>query len=178
MKKKTLISIIAVALVLCVSVGGVLAYLMDKTNSVTNTFTVGDINITLAETTGDDYKMIPGETLDKDPLVTVKAGSETCWLFVKVDKSENFDTYMTYTMATGWTELESGVFYREVAANAKDDQVFGVLADDRVTVKGTVTKTLMISLTEATYPKLTFTAYAIQKAGFNTAAAAWAEASK
>ena len=171
MKKKTLISIIAVALVLCVSVGGVLAYLMDKTNSVTNTFTVGDINITLAETTGDDYKMIPGET-------SVKAGSETCWLFVKVDKSENFDTYMTYTMATGWTELKSGVFYREVAANAKDDQVFGVLADDRVTVKGTVTKTMMKSLTEATYPKLTFTAYAIQKAGFNTAAAAWAEASK
>ena len=55
---------------------------------------------------------------------------------------------------------------------------FAVLANNQVTVKNTVTKEMMDDLTSSTLPTLTFTAYAVQKAGFTTAAAAWAEASK
>ena len=105
MKKRVWISILAVVLLLCCGIGGTLAWLSVKTASVQNTFTVGDIDITLAETTGTSYKMVPGNTLTKDPKVTVKSGSEACWLFVKVEKSENFDTFMTFAIADGWTEL-------------------------------------------------------------------------
>ena len=104
MKKKAWLSALAVVLVLCCAVGGTLAWLTQKTDAVVNTFTVGDINITLTETERE-YKMVPGNTIDKDPTVTVQAGSEACWLFVKVEKSANFDTFMTCAMATGWTAL-------------------------------------------------------------------------
>lgn len=180
MKKKTLISIIAVALVICVSIGGVLAYLTSTTGEVVNTFTVGNINLDLTETTGNQYKMVPGQTITKDPKVTVKANSEESYVFIKVTKSTNakFDDYMTYDIADGWTALDgnAGVYYREVAATTADTD-FVVIKDDTVTVKGTVTKDMMDNLSTETYPTLTFKAAAVQKAGFSTAAAAWAQVS-
>lgn len=174
MKKKIAISIVAVALVLCCAIGGTLAWLTDKTGPVTNTFTVGDINIDLAETTSD-YKMVPGNTIAKDPKVTVKANSEDCYLFVKVTKSGNFDQFLEYAMADGWTQYEgtTDVWYRTVpASNA--NQEFEVLKDSKVTVKGTVTKEMMTS-SDFTNPTLTFKAAAVQTANL-TLAQAYAEA--
>lgn len=174
MKKKIAISIVAVALVLCCAIGGTLAWLTDKTDPVTNTFTVGDINIELKETTSD-YKMVPGNTIAKDPKVTVKANSEACYLFVKVTKSGNFDQFLTYAKADGWTQYEgtTDVWYRTVpASNA--NQEFEVLKDSKVTVKGTVTKEMMTS-SDFTKPTLTFKAAAVQTANL-TLAQAYAEA--
>lgn len=179
MKKKVLISVAAVALVLCVAIGGTLAWLTDKTQEVKNTFTVGDVDIAMSETVNnadkntdndgnienDGYKMIPGATLAKDPKVIVNSSSEACWLFVEITESTNakFSDYMEYTVATGWTELQNGVYYRSVdAVTADNGASYGVLKDDQVTVKNTVTKTMLDALTEATYPTLTFKAYAIQ----------------
>ena len=175
--KKKLTTVLAIVLVVALSVAGTYAYLTDKTGPVVNTFTVGNVNIDLTETTGDSYKMVPSTPIHKDPKVTVKADSEACWLFVKVVKSDNFDDFMTYDMATGWTKLEEGVFYRQVAASGTN-QDFAVLANDTVTVKSDVTKAMMDGLTDATRPTLTFTAYACQTAGIDTAADAWAEVSK
>lgn len=174
MKKKVL-SIVAVVLVLCCAIGGTLAWLTDKTASVKNTFTVGDINIELTETT-TNYKMVPGNTISKDPKVTVKANSEACWLFVKVEKSANFYSFMTYDMADGWTELPSvtGVYYREVAATTAATD-FSVLKGDSVSVKDTVTKADLNALTQNTFPTLTFTAYAVQKDNVADAATAWSK---
>ena len=189
MKKKRISLVMALALVLTCVIGGTLAWLTAKTDPVVNTFTVGDINITLTETTGTEYKMVPGNTITKDPKVTVEAGSEACWLFVKVDKSENFASFMegevllddpeTTDVVEGWTALagQAGVYYREVAATTADVN-FAVLNGNQVTVKSDVTKADLNALTENTYPTLTFTAYAIQKDNFDTPAAAWAEASK
>ena len=114
MKKKLTVSLAVLALVACMAAGATLAWLTAKTSSVTNTFTYGDINIELKETTGESYKMVPGNTIDKDPKVTVKANSEECWLFVKVEKSDNFDKFMTYGIADGWTALagEDGELHR------------------------------------------------------------------
>lgn len=172
MKKKVL-SIVAVVLVLCCAIGGTLAWLTDRTNPVVNTFTVGDINIELKETT-TNYKMVPGNTITKDPKVTVKANSEACWLFVKVEKSSNFDNFMTYEMADGWTALPgvAGVYYREVAATTTATE-FSVLKDNSVLVKNTVTKADLNALTQNTFPTLTFTAYAVQKDNVADAATAW-----
>ena len=174
MKKKLTVSLAVLALVACMAAGATLAWLTAKTSSVTNTFTYGDINIELKETTGESYKMVPGNTIAKDPKVTVKANSEACWLFVKVEKSTNFDEFMTYGIADGWTKLDGvdGVYYREVASPT-DDTVFDVLKDNSVTVKTTVTKEQFNSLTSTTMPTLTFTAYACQKDNVDSAADAW-----
>ena len=177
MKKKVLICVVAVVLVLCCAVGGTIAWLTAKTDSVKNTFTVGDINIELKET-ATDFKMVPGNIIAKDPKVTVTANSEACWLFVKVEASANLSTFIDYGIADGWTELTgvSGVYYREVDATTADTS-FDVLKDNRVAVKNTVTKADMNDLTETTYPTLTFTAYAVQKDNVTTAADAWAKVS-
>ena len=175
--KKTLTVIIALVLVVVMSVAGTVAYLTATTGPVVNTFTVGNIDITLTEA-ATDFKMVPGNEITKDPKVTVVGGSEACWLFVKVEKSDNLDSFVTYNIAEGWTELASvsGVYYREVAASELD-QKFSVLANDEVTVKDTVTKTMMDNLGKdgAIQPTLTFTAYAVQKDNIADATTAWAQ---
>ena len=178
MKKKIVICALSIAVIICCAVGGTFAWLTTQTGEVRNTFTIGNIDITLAETTSD-FKMIPGETIAKDPVVTVKANSEACWLFVKVTESDNLDDFITYTVDSGWTALTgvSGVYYREVAAVSADTS-FDVLTGNAVTVKDTVTKEMMDALTDNTLPTLTFKAYAIQKSGFDTVEAAWAKVSE
>lgn len=177
MKKKSLALLLAIAIVVVGVVAGTVAWLTDQTPSVTNTFTTSDINIELKETK-NNFQMIPGWNIEKDPKVTVKTGSEACYLFVKLEKSTNFDTFMTYEMADGWEALPEapGVYYREVAA-ATADTTFEVLKGNQVTVKGDVTKEQMNALTETTYPTLTVTAYASQLYKNNTqtftAAEAW-----
>ena len=177
MKKKTLALVLALTLLVAGVVGGTLAWLTDQTAEVKNTFTVGDINIGLTETTAD-YKMVPGNTIAKDPTVTVKANSEACWLFVQVTESTDLKDFITYAIAEGWTALPGvdGVYYREVPASAAD-QTFSVLAGDAVTVKSDVTRT-MLETAKTDAPTLTFKAYAIQKDHFATADAAWTEVSK
>lgn len=179
MKKRTLALILALVLVFGAAVGGTIAYLTDTTGPVTNTFTVGNIDISLAET-ATNFKMVPGCDITKDPKVTVTANSEACWLFVKIDESSNLKDFISYNVATGWTKgdgngIPSNVWYRSVAASTTD-QVFSVLADDKVTVNTSVTKTMMDGLTDNTRPTLTFTACAVQADGFTTAAAAYVEA--
>lgn len=172
MKKKTLALVLALTLLVAGVVGGTLAWLTDQTAEVKNTFTVGDINIGLTETT-TDYKMVPGNTIAKDPTVIVKAESEACWLFVKVTKSENLDTFITYAIAEGWTELQDGVYYREVPASAAD-QTFPVLAGNAVTVNSDVTKE-MLTAKDFANPTLTFKAYAVQKDNVASVSDAWAK---
>lgn len=165
---KTMFMILAVVLIVGISVGGTLAWLTDTTDSVVNTFTTSGIDITLTETGAttnntNSYKMVPGHTITKDPKATVEAGSEECWLFVKLVKSTNFDSYLEYTMADGWKLVtgQTNVYARKVT---KDNigTAFSVLKNDQVTVKGSVTKEQMNALTAATYPTLTVTAYASQ----------------
>ena len=191
MKKKSLALVLALAMIVVCVVGGTLAWLIATTGPVKNTFTYGDINIKLEETDATvsadgsatkEFKMIPGYTIDKDPKVTVKAGSEKCYLFVKVDKSANFDKFMTYDMAADWIALDGvdGVYYRVVETSTAD-QPFYVLAGNKVTVNDTVTKADMDGLKAnvATQPTLTFTAYACQYNNSNgtnfTPAQAWAK---
>lgn len=189
--KKKIALLLACVMAFGIAVGGTLAWLIDDTDPVVNTFAPSTINIDLTETftkdtDGDgkadvwEKKMVPGDTLAKDPKVTVGANSEACWLFVKVEKSANFDTYMTYGIADGWKAVSGfdGVYYREVAASTAA-QEFVVLKENKVTVKETVTKAQMDDLT-TDYPTLTFTAYAIQSANLKdgatavtTAEAAW-----
>lgn len=177
---KLVVAMLAVTLLIGCAIGGTVAWLTDKTTAVTNTFTYGDINITLAETTGTDYKIIPGKDINKDPKVTVKANSEACWLFVKVEEKGTFvANKVTYSIADGWTKgdgtnIPENVYYREVDAVTADTD-FAVLEGNKVTVSDTLTKEDIKNIT--TNPTLTFTAYAVQKDGIDTAADAWAKVS-
>ncbi len=193
---KTVAILLALVLAIGCAVGGTLAWLISKTEPVVNTFTYGDINIDLYEheynarentlgtektTKVDNYKIIPGVDLPKDPTVEVKANSEACWLFVKVEK-ENWNNKVTYEIADGWTALtgQTGVYYREVeAATAKAGVPYYILKGDTTYANGVVTVSENLTKAEvnsiATQPKLTFTAYAVQKDGITTAAEAWAK---
>ena len=184
---KPLLTLCCALLLVAAGVFGTLAYLTG-TDTVNNTFTVGNVKITLdeAKVTTDgtpvegadrvkanEYHLLPGHTYTKDPTVTVKANSEACWLFVKVTKSENLDTFITYAIAEGWTELQDGVYYREVSASDAD-QTFPVLAGNAVTVNSDVTKE-MLTATDFANPTLTFKAYAVQKDNVASASDAWAK---
>lgn len=204
-KKNNSAKLVALVLVLALLIGGVvggtIAWLVTNTDPVVNTFTVGNINITLTETDAKqgenkatkEFKMVPGTEIGKDPVVTVEGGSEACWLFVEVTESANLKDYIKYSVRTGdseWTLVDESrnVYGRKVETSA-DNQAFYVLTGSKtnengcVTVKSEVTKAMMEALNEenATKPSLTFTAYAIQsenltKNGTTTAVASAADA--
>lgn len=172
---KAFAAVLALVLVLGCALGGTVAWLVAESGPVTNTFTYGDININLEETTGSSYKIIPGVDIAKDPKVTVEADSEACWLFVKVDEVGTFVAdKVTYSVADGWTALtgQPGVYYREVGAVTADTD-FYVLKDNVVNVSDTLTKEDIEDITIK--PTLTFTAYAVQKDGIADAATAWSK---
>lgn len=183
MKKKGLIISLSVLLVLCFTAGVTLAWLLDTTDPVVNTFSPSNIDITLEESDSDDadtdatknsYKMLPGTTIDKDPKVTVVEGSEACWLYVKVIKAGPVDEYLTVTMASGWTQIAgTDVWY--YTGTITQGTPISVLANNQVTVKNTVTKDMMTDLEAdgAVLPNITFQAYAVQKEAGADAVAAW-----
>ena len=176
--KKKITMVVSLLLVMALSIGGTLAYLTDKTDAVTNTFTIGKVDITLAETT-TNYQMIPGQPIAKDPTVTVLKDSEPCWLFVEV-AANNVAEYLEYSVdTTVWTELQDGVYYKAITEKVTADagQSYPVLTGNQVTVKNTVTNAMMDAANQNP-PTLTFTAYAIQSAGFATPEAAWGEVKK
>ena len=196
--RRIALTVCLMLVVMVASIGGTVAWLTAQTAPVVNTFTYGDINIDLYEheydatkheltnvvtkTGVNNYKIIPGVNLPKDPTVEVKAGSEACWLFVKVEEanwptakeSDGTTLKVKYEIADGWTALagENDVYYREVTSQTTA-QEFPVLADNKVTVSGNLTKAEVNAIT--TNPTLKFTAYACQKDNVSTEADAWAK---
>ena len=177
------------------SVSGTVAWLVSRSEPKVSTFTLGDINITLAENDFESQpKIIPGVDIKKDPMVTVMANSEACWLFVKVEernwpdfKEKNGTRKVSYSVAVddnGWIALENnpGVYFREVSAeDAQKGIDYTVLAGNESCPNGVIkvsqelTKAEINSISPpGNQPSLTFTAYAVQRAGIDTAASAWA----
>ena len=97
-KSKALLLTLCAVLLVAASVLGTMAYLT-STDTVTNTFTVGKVEIKLDEAkvttdgipvegagrvTANSYKLMPGTTYTKDPTVTVLNGSEESYVRMKV----------------------------------------------------------------------------------------------
>ena len=177
---RAFIALLALVLVIGCVAGGTVAWLVAKTEPVVNTFTYGNINIALTEEAGGtekQFKIIPGTNIVKDPKVTVTAGSEDCWLFVKVVEEhwptatlEDGTRKVSYAIADGWTKVEgqTNVYYREVKATDTVRE-FPVLKGNIVTVSDQLTKGDI----QATPPTLTFTAYAVQQENIDNAKTAW-----
>lgn len=189
MKKARNALILALCAVLLVgaSIAGTLAYLTSN-KTVTNTFTVGKVEIDLKESkvneygekvanaesvTGNTYKLIPGHTYVKDPTITVGSDSEECWLFVKVENGLGDHATINWkTTASGdegtWLQVSGQTEYWVYSKTAKANdeiQVFPSFKYDSG-MKDT-------DITTDASKNITVTAYAIQKDGFDDAAAAW-----
>ena len=195
--KKVLALVLCAALLVAGSVAATLAYLTSKTEVVTNTFSVGNVTITLDETdvdvygkkdgdsrvTENTYKLIPGHNYLKDPTIHVKKGSEECWLFVKVVDEiaaiQDATTVADQMAENGWEKLtgeENVWFYNtkvdaRTAENDVDVDIFG-----EFTIKNDAQ--LFDAEDNAIYAGKTITvqAYAVQADGFTDALDAWSDA--
>ena len=203
-RSKALLLTLCAVLLVTASVLGTMAYLT-STDEVVNTFTVGSVAITLDETDVDGstpnaerdkanaYKLMPGHTYTKDPIVHVASTSEDCYLFVKVVNEiaaiEGGTTVAAQMAAKGWVAVEgaTGVYvYTQddalaVVAGGRDVTVF-----DNFTINGAVkggTKPAdytgnELFLGDYDNKTITVTAYAIQADGFadKTASEIWTAA--
>lgn len=207
--RKILVSLAALALVAALSIGGTIAYLT-STDEVVNTFTVGNVAIKLdeakANTDGslvpnaervkaNSYKLLPGHTYNKDPMVTVLKDSEDCYVKMTVTftKANELDAIFAPTGAE-LTSIFNGYdaanwiykgntkdttantrtyefWYKEVVKSAATDTELDALFD-QIVVPGEITKEQLATIKDM---KIIVNAYAIQADGFDTAADAWAK---
>ena len=147
-KKAMLMTLCAIILVVA-TVFGTMAYLT-STDEVNNTFTVGNVKITLDEAKVDtngspvegaarvkvnDYKLLPGHTYTKDPTIHVDAASEDCFIRAKV----------TLTNAKEWIAIATKYADNKVENIIKgtDDNIWWVSQPAVDETANTVTYTLV-----------------------------------
>ena len=187
-KRKTLLLAFNALLLVAVSVMGTLAYLTATSGEVKNTFTVGSVDLTLDEIDVDEYgvasigaervlaneyKLIPGHTYTKDPVVHVTAGSEESYVFIKVlnglTEIEAETTIASQMSTNRWTPVagSEGVYKYEVTVDARENMknlpVFGDF-----TISETATAEVLEEYADA---EITITAYAVQADGLTAAEA-------
>lgn len=177
MKKALLLALCAVLLV-AASVAGTLAYLTAQ-DSVSNTFTVGKVEIELKEYDMDvetgkklenataanavkeltDLKLVPGRVIEKNPFITVGAESEPCWLFVKIENG--LGEAVTVNGMEAWTAVEGqdGYYMYSEKVSAESDPVDVFTS---VTVKPELGNAQIEALDGKT---ISVTAYAVQAEG-------------
>lgn len=192
--KALLLSLCAVLLVTA-SVLGTMAYLTSL-DQVVNTFTVGNVAITLDEkdvdnsTPGENdrdkanaYKLMPGHNYEKDPIVHVDANSEDCYLFVKVvNEIANIEAEKTVAQQMtekGWVAVDAAngiyVYTTDKTNPAVVTKGSNITVFENFTIAGNVDNTTLATYADKT---ITVNAYAIQADGFagKTASEIWAAA--
>lgn len=185
-KSKALILTLCAVLLVAASVLGTMAYLTSQ-DQVVNTFTVGQVQITLDEEDTDNstpdadrdkanaYHLLPGHTYTKDPTIHVDANSEDCFLFVKVENEiadiEKAGTKVAEQMAkNGWVTVEGQtkvyVYVGKTtdATNPATVQA-GTNVDvfEKLAIDGNVDNNTLNGYAGKT---IKVTAYAVQKDGF------------
>lgn len=181
-KNKALILALSAILLVVATVFTTVAFLT-STASVENTFTFGQVKITLDELKVDtagtptdgvtrvasnQYHLLPGHHYKKDPIIHVGEHSENCWLFVKVENGlkniiDGPDTIEAQLAANGWTLLdgEANIYwYKNVAAKTNNVPVF-----ESFTIKGEITNEVIADYGSK---KIIVTAYAVQADGFTS----------
>lgn len=192
--KALLLSLCALLLVTA-SVLGTMAYLTSQ-DQVVNTFTVGNVAITLDEkdvdnsTPGENdrdkanaYKLMPGHNYEKDPIVHVDANSEDCYLFVKVvNEIANIEAEKTVAQQMtekGWVAVDAAngiyVYTTDKTNPAVVTKGSNITVFENFTIAGNVDNTTLATYADKT---ITVNAYAIQADGFagKTASEIWAAA--
>lgn len=207
-RSKALLLMLCAVLLVAATIFGTMAYLT-STDTVTNTFTVGKVNIKLDEAKANSdgtlvegaervkansYKLLPGHTYNKDPMVTVLSGSESSYVKMTVTFSKaneldaifapdgaNLTSIFNGYDAANWiakgnTKDETAntrtyeFWYKEAVAAPTADVALDALFDS-ITVPGEITNEQLATIEGMT---ITVNAYAIQADGFANADAAWA----
>lgn len=205
--RKTLLTLCSALLLVSLSVGMTIAYLTDTTDVVKNTFTVGNVYIMLDETDVDNstpdkardtenaYHLLPGQTYVKDPMVTVEAGSEACYvrMFVTINKLSELkaifgNTFLPQNYVTGWDSnvwVSTNIIDEDTEANTAtyEFRYNGIVPAsvtateldplfETIELPGNVTNTQLATIAGL---EINVVAEAIQAAGFeDNAAGAWA----
>ena len=168
MKKKITAIFLCVALVAIAVAGASLAYFTD-TDAKDNTFTVGNVDITLTEPNWESSGSVdapdvyPGEPLAKDPTVT-NSGKNPCFVRISVANLDQFDNkgdityrtnYQTGALGADWVLHTDGYFYYTKVLNINESTT--ALFDQIVMPTG-------LTGNETTLP-ITVTAQAVQAQG-------------
>lgn len=194
--RKAIIAALCAGTLIVGSVTGTMAYLTSQ-DEVVNTFTVGNVAIALDEAKVDlngvattpaervdanKYKLMPGHSYSKDPIVHVAGDSEDSYLFVKVENGisaiEGDNTIAAQMAAKGWVAVDGVTNVYVYTQNGAPVAVNGganVTVFENFTVSGTVEGA---ALEDCKDSKITVTAYAVQADGFagKTAAEIWTAA--
>lgn len=144
-KLRKLLTLVCCAVMLvCVTVGATVAYLTSQ-DSVTNTFTVGNVTINLDEAkttpdgkpvgterteTGNTYKVFPGGSYTKDPTVTVTKGSEEAYVYMAVKPSDLEGIKAAFPVESYPTFYQDGLFLLEKLVDWNTDWTYVTFVDD------------------------------------------------
>lgn len=196
-KTKLLTTLGAVALIGAIGVGSTFAYLSATTQTVTNTFTVGNVSfdglnggltesLVARDRTGNyvdadgvawsvtenTYEnLVAGEDLYKDPTVHIAANSEDCWVYAKI---VNTNPALTITYSGDWKDVTEAY---KAAKNITVDIDYVVYAKEDKVVKSTeVTNSTIFTNVHVgdtvtggtTFDPITVKACAVQAAGFTS----------
>ena len=150
MKKRKLL-LAAIALLLVFGIGSTIAYLTD-TQSQTNVFTMGKVDITLSEGNWNENNakgMVPGQTVVKEPTIT-NVGESKAYVFIEVkEPCVNGKKVFDYTLNTGWVPKDGTA--AACAANSDSDittvYAYGSASEMTVTQKNDVTAKLFDNVT-------------------------------
>lgn len=86
--KRIIITVMAAALVAVIGVGATLAYFTDS-DEAKNVLTLGSVDIDLDEPNykGDEEyeNIVPGDVIEKDPIITLASGSEDAYVRMKLE---------------------------------------------------------------------------------------------
>lgn len=134
MKNKKLGTLVgSLALVATLGVGATLAYFTDS-QDITNTITMGNVDIDLEEPNfdpGDDDDTIenikPGQEIVKDPTIIVKANSEATYLRAKItygnlttEQADQLEALITF--ASGWVKSGDYYYYQTKVEKSQQNQ--------------------------------------------------------
>ena len=123
-RTKALLAVCSLIALMVATAFGTLAYLTD-TDSIANTFTVGNVDIDLYEYVTDDQgaqvktdtgkafeDIIPGQTYAKKPVVQVKANSENAYvrMLLTVTYLESADNVLADHNYTAWFDFDNTVW--------------------------------------------------------------------
>ena len=145
--KKLVVAVVALSIALVCAIGGTLAFIAAKSNSVINTFTYGKIALTLTETEGTENNgvrefenIVPGAEVKKDPTVSVLANSENCYVYAKVVNNVVLDGNVVVTCninTSQWTLVKEvkntdGSVVSLYQYTGNDDDIVEKASDDTV----------------------------------------------
>ncbi len=186
MTSKLIVAGAAVALSAMLVVGGTLAY-FTATDDAKNTFTVGDVDITLTEDawteTGSSQadNVVPGREIAKDPTVVAAQGSQPSYVRLVVQVPEALDDFIKFgDLSTGWSQVgtaataEGIVSYVFEYADAIADEASTTALFHTVTISPEATGEDLADF--AAGFDINVLAYAVQAEGFTSAAEAFTTA--